>query len=192
MTRAPKILAFAGSLRAGSFNRKILTHAIEGAVAAGGTVDVLELRELPLPLFDADLEAAGRPENAGILKERMKAADALLIASPEYNSSVTAAWKNAIDWASRPAAGEAPLAAFKGRTAALCAASPGALGGLRGLVHARAILGNLGVLVIPEQVAVPKVDGLLGADGRLTDEPLRSRLEELGGRLVEVTRRLLG
>ena len=79
-----------------------------------------------------------------------------LISSPEYNSSISAVLKNAIDWISRPVAGEAPLAAFQFKAAALMSASPGALGGLRGLVHLRSILGNIGVLVLPTQVAISK------------------------------------
>jgi chromate reductase, NAD(P)H dehydrogenase (quinone) len=154
---APKILAFAGSTRADSFNKKLVRVAVEGARQAGAEVTLVDLRDYPMPLYDGDLETeAGMPESAARLKELMKAHDGFLIASPEYNSSITAVLKNTIDWVSRAAPGEEPLAAFDGKAAALMSASPGALGGLRGLVHVRSILGNIGVLVLPDQVAVPR------------------------------------
>jgi len=111
----PKILAFAGSLRAGSYNKMLVQLAAAGARAAGGEVTYLDLRDLPLPVFDQDLEAQGTPENARKLQELMLAHRGFLIAAPEYNSSITAALKNAIDWASRPIPNQPPLAAFTGR-----------------------------------------------------------------------------
>src|SRR5436309_16137010 len=98
----PKILAFAGSLRAGSYNKKLVQLAAAGARAAGGEVTYLDLRDLPLPAFDQDREAQGTPENARKLQELMLAHQGLLISAPEYNSSTTAAWKYAIHCASRP------------------------------------------------------------------------------------------
>src|ERR1700757_409000 len=116
MTRAPKILAFAGSTRSESYNKKLVRIAAHGAKTAGAEDTVLDLRDLPLPLFDEDLEASeGLPANARQLKDLMLAHDGFLIAAPEYNSSITAVLKNAIDWASRPVAGEAPLACFTGK-----------------------------------------------------------------------------
>src|SRR5688572_18337049 len=132
---APRILAFAGSLRKDSYNKKLLAIAVQGARDAGAEVTVVELVDYPLPLFDEDLERAGTPENAKKLKQLFLEHDALLIASPEYNSSFTAITKNTIDWVSRSSPGEPGLAAYRGKTAAIIAASPGALGGLRGLVH---------------------------------------------------------
>src|SRR5262249_48035864 len=102
----PKILAFAGSTRTESFNKKLVQIAIAGARAAGAEVTYLDLRDLPLPLFDQDLEAReGLPPNGRRLKDLMLAHDGLLMSCPEYNSSVTGVWKNAIDWASRPVPG---------------------------------------------------------------------------------------
>ena len=154
MTTA-KILAFAGSARKDSFNKKLVKIAAEGAKAAGAEVTYLDFRDLPLPLFDEDLEAAeGLPENALKLKVMMKAHQGFLIACPEYNSSITPLLKNAIDWASRPEPGEPSLVCFKDKVAILISASPGGLGGLRGLVHVRSILSNIGVLVLPDQRAI--------------------------------------
>ncbi len=182
-----KILAFAGSTRRESFNKRLLRIAAAGAREAGAEVTLLDLAELPLPLFDADLEAVeGAPENARRLKELMIGHDGFLIASPEYNSSISGVLKNAIDWASRREEGEERLAAFAGKAAALMSASPGALGGLRGLVHLRAILGNLGVLVLPQQKAVPRAHQAFTDDGLLADPKMHSEVTALGARLTEL------
>jgi len=186
-----RILAFDGSLRADSWNRRILLLAAEGARAAGAEVTVTSLRDHPMPLFDEDLEKRdGAPPGARSLKALFLAHQGLLIASPEYNSSITAALKNALDWMSRGGAGEAPLAAFSGKTAALLAASPGALGGLRGLVHLRAILGNIGVLVLPDQVAVMRVHEALAPDGTLKDPKVAGQVAALGAALAKTAAKL--
>jgi len=193
MADTPKILAFAGSTRAGSFNAAILKIAAEGARQAGAEVTVLDLAEYPLPIFNQDEESAeGLPANVVALKQIFLAHDALLIASPEYNSSFTPLTKNVIDWVSRASAGEAGLAAYKGKTAALIAASPGALGGLRGLVHLRSVLGNIGVIVLPEQKAIPTAHNVLGPDGLLKEEKENEALRAIGKRLAEVTAKLKG
>ncbi|MHC4108081.1 MAG: NADPH-dependent FMN reductase, partial [Planctomycetota bacterium] len=125
MTVAPKILAFSGSLRTGSYNQMLVRIAAAGARGAGAEVAELDLRELPLPVYDADLEARdGLPDNAKRLKDLMKAHGGFLIASPENNSSVSAALKNTIDWASRPEPGEPTLVCFRDKTAAIMSASP--------------------------------------------------------------------
>lgn len=190
----PKIAAFAGSLRAGSFNRKLLTLAADAARAAGAEVTIIDLRELALPLFDEDLEAAsGLPEGAKKLKALLRASDGFLIASPEYNSSVTGALKNAIDWASRSEAdGEPPLAAYRGKAAALFSASPGALGGLRGLVTLRSILGNIGVLVAPDQVCIGAAHEAFDDAGQLKDARKVKQVTALAQGLVEILRKLRG
>ena len=132
---------------------------------------LIDLRDLPLPLFDGDLEdKEGLPENAKRLKALLRAHDGLLISSPEYNSSITGVLKNAIDWASRAETDDEPaLVCFRGKIAALLSASPGALGGLRGLVHLRAILGNIGVIVLPDQVAVSAAHEAFDESGKLKD-----------------------
>lgn len=183
----PKILAFAGSTRRESFNKRLVRIAAAGAERAGADVTVIDLKEYALPLFDQDLEEdEGPPENAVKLKALFAETDGFLIASPEYNSSVTGVLKNTIDWVSRPAEGEPRLVAFKGKAAALMSASPGALGGLRGLVHVRAILGNIGVLVLPDQVTVPKAFEAFDDEGRLKIDTKQSAVEALGKSLVEL------
>ena len=145
-----RVLAFAGSTRDESFNKRLIRIAAAGARAAGADVTLIDLRDFPMPLYDGDLEAAeGLPEAAIQLCALMREHGGFLISSPEYNSGMLAVLKNTIDWASRPMKGEAPLAAFDGKVAAIMAASPGALGGMRGLVHLRMILGNIKTLVLP-------------------------------------------
>ena len=189
----PRILAFGGSLRRDSFNQKLATIAAAGAREAGAEVTVIALRDFPLPVFDEDLEAAkGLPAEAKKLKQLFLEHDGLIIASPEYNGSLPAALKNALDWVSRTETDDEPsLAAFTGKTAILCAASPGGLGGLRGLVHVRAILGNIGVTVLPDQVAVSQAHKAFGPDGLLTDEKQAAKVKSLGAQLARHLAKLL-
>ena len=191
MSRKPRILAFAGSARQDSYNKRLLRIAAKGAEQAGAEVTVIDLRDYPLPIFDEDLEKTGTPDNARKLKELFVGHEGVLIASPEYNSSITALLKNTIDWVSRPASGEPPLVAYRGKVASLMSASPGALGGLRGLVHLRSILGNIGMIVLPDQIAVPKAYEAFDPDGQLTDGKLQTSVEGLGAGLVEVMRKLV-
>ncbi|MDH3253737.1 MAG: NAD(P)H-dependent oxidoreductase [Acidobacteriota bacterium] len=191
MPSSVRVLAFAGSTRRDSFNKKLVKIAAAAARAAGAEVTEIDLANLPLPLFDHDLEAAeGQPANAVTLKRLMREHDGFLIAAPEYNSSITGVLKNAIDWASRRSADEEPLVAFAGKTAALMSASPGALGGLRGLVHVRSILGNLRVLVLPEQRAISRAATAFDDNGHLVEVSEQTAIEALGRRLVEVTEKL--
>lgn len=154
MPRAPKILGISGSLRSGSLNTAYLKTALAYAESQGAEVGIVDLKSLDLPLYDQDLEdQGGLPAGCITLKDTLKEHDGVLYACPEYNSSITAALKNAVDWASRPREGEKPLECFAGKTAGLIACSPGALGGLRGLVTVRMLLGNIGVHVSPKQFA---------------------------------------
>ena len=189
----PRILAFGGSLRRDSFNQKLATVAAAGAREAGAEVTVIALRDFPLPVFDQDLEAAeGMPAAAKKLKQLFREHHGWIIAAPEYNSSITAALKNAIDWVSRTETDdEPPLAAFTGKTAILCSASPGGLGGLRGLVHVRAILGNIGVTVLPDQVAVSQAHNAFQPDGSLSDDKLAAKVKNLGAQLARHLAKLL-
>jgi chromate reductase, NAD(P)H dehydrogenase (quinone) len=191
MAYSPKILAFAGSLRKDSYNKKLVKIAAAGAQAAGADVTFVDLKDLPMPIYDEDIESAqGLPPNAKKFKQMMIAHDGVLIASPEYNSSISAALKNAIDWASRPEPGETPLVAFDGKVAGLMAASPGALGGLRGLVTVRSILGNIKVIVLPDQIAVIKAHESFNADGSLKDSKQQAAVEKLGASVAGVLKKL--
>ncbi len=183
----PKILAFGGALRRGSFNQKLAAIAAQGAREAGAEVTLVALRDFPMPIFDGDLEdASGLPENAKKFKALLKEHDGFIISSPEYNSSITAALKNALDWASRTETDDEPdLVAYKGKTAILCSASPGRLGGLRGLVTLRSILGNIGVTVLPQTVSVSNAYDAFREDGSLVDEKQASHVKALGAALAK-------
>jgi len=183
----PTILALAGSTRTGSFNGKALALAAAAATEAGAEMTVVNLKDYVLPLYDADFESEqGLPDAAKALKALFVAADGLLIASPEYNSSITPLLKNTLDWVSRAESDdEAPLQAFSGKTAALISASPGALGGLRGLVHLRAILGNIGVLVLHQQAAVSSAHTAIGEGPDWSDAAAKKRIASVGKALAE-------
>ena len=186
-----RILCFAGSTREASFNRKLALAAVRAVEEAGGEATFMDLRDHPLPLYDGDLEAsAGLPLGVRPLKELFKSHHGLFIASPEYNGSFSAVLKNTLDWISRPAGDEAGTVPYAGKVAALAAASPGALGGLRGLVHLRAVLQSVGALVLSEQVAVGGASTAFTSEGRLADERLQQMLDRTAMRLVDVAARL--
>ena len=191
MSYQPTLLAFAGSARKASFNKRLIKIAVRGAEAAGAKVTLIDLKDFPLPLFNQDdEEEKGYPENVGKLKALFKAHDGLLISSPEYNSSISGLLKNTIDWISRREEGEKPLEYFTGKVVSLMSASPGALGGLRGLVHVRSILGNIGVIVLPDQVAVPKADEAFDEKGNLKDARKQAAVEKLGLNVSEILKKL--
>lgn len=176
-----RLLAFAGSLRAGSYNRKLIRVLAAGAEAAGAEVDLVELRELPFPVYDGDLESSDFPENVHILQDRLALADGLLIATPEYNGSVPGVLKNALDWLSRAQRdGKPGTALFTGKPAGIVSASPGALGGLRSLIVLRDMLAKFGLWVAPSQVAVGSADKAFTTEGDLADEARRKQVHAVG------------
>ncbi|MCU7931642.1 MAG: NAD(P)H-dependent oxidoreductase [Candidatus Thiodiazotropha sp. (ex Codakia rugifera)] len=190
----PKILAFSGSSRKASFNKRLLEIAVSGAKEAGANVTLVDLADYPMPLFNQDLESdEGIPENALKFKRLLIDHDAFIIASPEYNSAFSPLLKNVIDWASRAESDdEPPLMAFKGKMAVVLAASPGALGGLRGLVFLRMLLANIGVMVLPDQQAIPQAFKAFNADGSLLDTQRHKAVLELGRKLAFTVDKLNG
>lgn len=191
MADEPSILAFAGSTRADSFNKKMVRIAADGARAAGVQVTLIDLRDYAMPLYDGDLEAAeGLPATAQAFKQLMIEHDGFLIAAPEYNSSISAVLKNTIDWVSRPVPDEPRLVAFQGKVAALMSAAAGGFGGVRSLAHVRTILGNIGVLVLPDQVTLSQAMRAFQPDGNLEDEGMQARVAGLGARLATFLQQL--
>lgn len=187
MTNTLRILAFSGSTRSDSYNKKLVKIAAAGARATGADVTYLDLRELPMPLYDGDLEAQeGIPPNAKKFRQMMVDHQGLLIASPEYNGSFSGVLKNAIDWASRPAPGEPPLGCFVDKTAAIMSASTGGFGGVRGLLSLRSLLANLRVLVLPEQATISHAKDAFDGEGNLKDLQQRQSVEQLGAKLVDL------
>jgi NAD(P)H-dependent FMN reductase len=190
---SPRIIALAGSLRKGSYNKKLVNTAAAAARKAGAEVTYIDLKDYPLPIFDQDLEDEhGLPENGRRLKDLYLKNDGLLISSPEYNSSFSAVLKNTLDWLSRPVEGYPPLECFEGKVAALMAASPGRLGGIRSLSQLRLVLTNLKVLVLPEQVAVSQAHKAFDPDENLEDSKRRASVESLAEKLVTVLRKTKG
>lgn len=186
-----KLIAFAGSARKDSINKKLAAYAAQLAQQEGAQVTVVDLADYPMPIYDGDLEtASGKPEHAARLKKLFIEADGFIIASPEYNSSFSPLLKNVIDWISRTDGDEAPLVAFRGKSTLLLAASPGGYGGLRGLVHVRAVLGNIGVHVYPDQVAIPAADKAFDTQGLLNEGPSKSMLARTVKGYVESAKRL--
>ena len=189
----PKILVFAGSTRSASFNKKLARLAADAARAAGAEVTLVDLREFAIPLYDGDLEEAeGLPEGAKRFKKLLREHDGFIISSPEYNSSVSGALKNAIDWASREETDDEPaLVAYKGKVALLLSASPGQLGGMRGLVHLRAILGNIGTIVLPDQLSISTAHEAFDQDGQLKDPQKAKKVKDLAAGLVSFLKKYL-
>lgn len=191
MSRDVKVLAFAGSTRADSHNRKLLSIAAKAAESAGAVVTVLDLAVLALPLYNGDSEkSTGIPDGGLRLKTMMAEHDGLLIASPEYNSGLSALLKNALDWASRRVGDEPPLASYQGLVAAIVSASPGRLGGARGLMSLRQVLSACGALVIPNQFALAEAHKAFDATGALTDPGQQSTIEGVVETLAETIARL--
>jgi NAD(P)H-dependent FMN reductase len=180
-----QILIFAGSARRDSLNKKLAKAAAAVARKLDAEVTLVDLADYPMPLYHGDLEAdEGIPEHAAALRDLMAENDAWLIACPEYNGSITPLLKNTIDWTSRPDGEVKQLAAFTGKVVGLLSASPGKLGGLRGLVHVRAILSGIGVLVMPGQVSVSQAHQAFNEEGGLADEKLAGQLRGLVERVV--------
>ncbi len=188
-----KILAFSGSARKQSYNQRLVRIAAAGAKMAGAEVTEINLADFPMPIFNQDLEAEqGMPDEARAFKNLMIGHDGLLIASPEYNSAYSALLKHAIDWASRKETeSEAPLLAFRGKVVTLMAASPGNLGGLRGLVVLRMLLGNLGMIVLPGQQAIAHAGKAFHADGSLLDDGQQQTVMALGRDLAGALQKLV-
>ncbi|WP_417242876.1 NADPH-dependent FMN reductase [Celeribacter sp.] len=180
---------FAGSARKASTNKRLAALAARTAREAGAEVTLIDLADFDMPIYNGDIETdSGLPENAKRLKQLFVEHDGFFIASPEYNSSISAVLKNALDWISRPHTENEPgLWAFQGKVAAIGSVAPGALGGLRGLVPLRMMLGNIGVTVVPNQVAVSDGFNAFNDDGGLLAEMPSGMLNATITQLIETT-----
>lgn len=194
MAKTPKILAFAGSLREHSFTKRVVKTAVDGAKKVGADVTFVDLRDYPMPIYNADEhEKFGFDKNALAFQKLLGESDGFLICSPEYNGSIPGGLKNAIDWASRKSENYDQIEVFKGKCAGIMTASPGAFGGLRCLSHLRGTLTIMLVNVLPSEIAVAKVGSMFDGDSEeMTDEKTKSILHELGASLVDNIRKLRG
>jgi chromate reductase, NAD(P)H dehydrogenase (quinone) len=189
-----KLLFFAGSARKGSINKKLAGLAARLASEKGAQVTLIDLKDFEMPIYDGDLEdEQGLPENAKRLKQLFIDHDGFFISSPEYNSSFSPLLKNALDWISRVGdESETPMKAYAGKVAALGATSPGGLGGLRGLVALRMMLGNIGVTVIPSQVAIASGFDAFDEAENLKDERQTAMLNATIEGFIKTADRLAG
>lgn len=175
-----KVLAFAGSTREDSVNKKLVVEAAKIARQMQANVTIIDLKNYPIPFYDEDLETKeGMPIKAKQLRQLMIQSDVILIASPEYNGSLSAVLKNAIDWATRSENGGGSREAFKGKKFVIMSASPGSSGGARGLVHLRTIIENIGGTVLSQQVVVPDAYNAFDEQGYLKNEKVKKEIEQL-------------
>jgi chromate reductase len=187
-----KFLAFAASTRREAFSRRVLPILVSGAREAGAEVVLADLADFSMPIYQGDEEAEhGMPAGAVALLELLAGCQGLLLVTPEYNGFFPPLLKNTLDWMSRPdPSGQAGLRHFKGKVAGICASSPGPAGGLRSLMATRQYLGNLGLLVIPEQMAVGSAGQAFDEQGQLKDARQHDGVKNVGRRAAEIAARL--
>jgi NAD(P)H-dependent FMN reductase len=183
-----------GSARQGSFNRALSDLAAARLAAHGAAVTMIDLTDYPLPVYAPSIHGDDIPARARDLQAVLRAQDGLLFATPEYNASISGLLKNAIDWASISLDGAPPLAllGFRGKAAAVMAASTGPFGGLRALAHLRQILSALQMLVIPEQLSIPGAHTAYAEDGSLREALPATLLDGMAASLVRVATALRG
>ncbi len=195
MSHHAKLLFLAGSAREGSYNKKLARLAERIAEANGIGSAFADLGDYPLPIYDADLEdAEGVPDNAVKLKHLMSVHEGIFIAAPEYNAGMTPLLKNTLDWVSRVSEDDEPAGTvYRTRVFAIGAASPGALGGARGLIQLRQTLAiGLGAMVIPDQILISKAGEAFDDDGKLKSEQVNDLLKNAVERLARAARLLHG
>jgi chromate reductase len=182
----PKVMAFAGSARRDSFNKKLVRVAVRGVESAGVECSYVDLADHRLPVYDGDLEAKeGQPAAAARLRELLHGHQAFLISTPEYNGAIPPLLKNTIDWATRSPEANPDLTPFQGKIGALMSASPGPLGGMRALADTRVLLTNLGVSVLSDSFSLRKAYAAFDDAGQLSNEGQAQLAEGLGRKLAE-------
>ena len=175
MTNSAKILAFSGSNRRESLNSKLLQHAVDGAREQGATVTLISLRDFPMPIFNEDDEAAtGLPDSVKRLKALFIEHDALLLACPEYNGSITPLMKNTLDWVSRQDGETSGMVPYRNKTVGFVSASIGRFGGAFGLRHVRDVLGKLGCTLLGAQYSWAAMGDAVGDNGTPTEKVAKS------------------
>lgn len=188
-----KVLFFSGSLRRNSMNCQIAKFASKIAEKELQIEPLfLSLKDFDIPLYDGDLEAKeGMPDGALKLKKLFIEASGIYIASPEYNGAFSGALKNAIDWISRPnQKNELILWAFRNKNAAISSATAGKFGGINGMNALRLMLSNIGINVIPNQLAIPEAHNVLDAEGNIIDKTLEESITVQVKQLCELIRKV--
>jgi len=177
-----RVLAISGSLRADSNNTSLL-RALREEAPAGIDIEVWDGLKA-IPPYDADDDVVPGPPDVEAFRELVREVDAVFFATPEYNSSVPGALKNALDWASRPLATNS----FRNKPVAVISSSAGAFGGVWAAAELRKVLGAMGARVTEAELAVGQAQNKLDDDGTLVDEDVAARLREIGEALVAAAR----
>jgi chromate reductase len=192
---SPRLLFFAGSTREASFNKRLARLGAQIADANGIPATFADLADYPMPIYDGDLEKRdGPPANARKLKALMGIHTGVFIASPEHNASFSSVLKNTIDWVSHVREpGEPAMEVFKTRVFAVGSASPGGMGGLRGLSQLRLVLEvGIGALVLPDQFAVPRAAEAFDEHGHLKNKDSQEQFKALIQKLARAAHVLHG
>ena len=178
-----KVLAISGSLRQASWNRKLLRLAINILRSKG--VDVEEFDLTPVPIYNADVEAKGVPQDAAALRDAIKNADGVVIACPEYNGTMSAAIKNAVEWASRP-----PENLLRDRVFFVMGTGPGRSGAKGMYAPLSFSIEAEGGWVVPSpRVLLPNVADIITPEGELIDESVGGLLDQAMDKLLETAKR---
>lgn len=186
-----KLLIIPGSTRKEAFSKQFAAAVAKTSAGEGVEMTVVDLADYRMPLYDGDLEEAdGLPDEAVAFREVVKQHDAVVFVSPEYNASIPAVLKNAIDWLSRPYKNDPDVAVWAGKVAGLLASSPGGLGGMRGLVHLRQILMNVGMQVVSEQFALGAAHEAFDDEGSLKSDRHRAAVDKVVGSVVRIAKAL--
>jgi chromate reductase len=194
MPAPQKLLIFAGSTRQNSFNRKLALVAANLARTSGAEVTHLELSDLDIPMYNADLEAKGTPADVMKLKQILFEHPAWIICSPEYNGSYTALLKNTIDWATSPVKSDPTwqegFKSFTGKVVGILSASPGALGGLRSQSHLVLLLLNAQCWVAPKAFALGRAADAFGPEDELLDDDHLKNVQAVVNQVLFAAERL--
>ncbi len=186
-----KFLAFSGSTRQDSVNQKTAALLAKYVADAGEEVEVLNLADFEMPIYQGDLEAeSGLPQACIALKAKLMAADALIIACPEYNGFMPPVLINAIDWCTRSAEASLSLDCFMNKPVFIAAASPGPGGGGRAATHLKTMLSGIGAYVSPFPLTVPSAFGAFNDDGEFSDENMTSRAKGMMAGFVQFAQKL--
>jgi NAD(P)H-dependent FMN reductase len=178
-----KILAISGSIRKQSYNAQLAQLMVRKLNVAGATAEYIDLGAYPMPIFDEDLESEHHPKCARDLAQQFADADAVFIASPDYNGSLTPLLKNTIDWMTRER-----LGAFSKATFGIGSVSSGSLAGIMALSHLRDVLSKVGALMAPTPLGVGMASKAFNQDGELADERVAARADALVKELMTIRR----
>jgi len=186
-TPSKKILVFSGSVRQQSLNARLAVAACAAATEAGADATGINLADYPADIYNGDDEArSGIPESIKTLKQLMAASDGFIVVTPEYNGHVPPLLVNTFSWLSRSEEGEERMLAFSGKAAAIMAASPGRLGGIRVLPRLRDMLAELGVIVVPGYVSLPQATTAFDTNGNLLQDAHIKSVKSLVQTLLSV------